>query len=123
MVWRSRTLNHKMKKEKINMLDVIPCFAEHITINNEEGLSVIAFPRFKRKFLQQLFKRKGEVLYGYVKFEEHGTAVLALIDGKRTVREIVELLAGHFQHEENYDQRVTLFLAQLQSKGFIKLLI
>lgn len=112
-----------MKKEKVNMLDAIPCFAEHIVINNEEGLSVIAFPRFKGKFLQRLFKRNGEVLYGHITFEEHGTAVLALIDGKRTVGEIIELLAEHFHHEENYAQRVTLFLAHLQSKGFIKLLI
>lgn len=112
-----------MKKEKINMLDVIPCFADHVIIKNEEGLSVIAFPRFKGKFFQHLFKRNGEVLYGHVTFEEHGTAVLALIDGKRSVREIIGLMAEHFHNEENYAQRVTLFLAHLQSKGFIKLLI
>lgn len=42
------------------------------------------------------------------------------IDGKRTVREIIEELADHFQDEEYYESRVSTYLFQLQKDGFIK---
>ena len=45
-----------------------------------------------------------------------------LIDGRRTVREIISLLAVHFQSDENYASRVTTYVMQLQKDGFIKLL-
>ena len=72
-------------KEKINLLDVIPCRSEHITV-----------------------EREGE------------TVVWELIDGKRTVREIIEKLADHFQNEAGYESRVSTYLYQLQKDGFIK---
>ena len=71
-------------KEKINLLDVIPCRSE------------------------------------YVHLEEHGTVVWELIDGKQTVREIIEKLAVHFQNEAGYESRVSTYLYQLQKDGFIK---
>lgn len=111
-----------MKKEKINLFDVIPCIDESIQAEeNKEGLSVIAFPRFKSKFMQKYFIPKGMSPFFHVTLDEHGTKVWSLIDGKRTVREIVALLDEHFNHEENYECRVTKFLTQLQDKGFIKL--
>lgn len=41
-------------------------------------------------------------------------------DGKRTVREIIEKLADHFQNEAGYESRVSTYLYQLQKDGFIK---
>jgi len=61
--------------------------------------------------------------YIRVKLEEHGTAVWNLIDGKRTVNEIIYLLSDHFVGEENYDSRITIFITQLRKDGFIKYLI
>lgn len=58
----------------------------------------------------------------HVRLEEHGSAVWRLIDGRRTVREIISLLAVHFQSDENYASRVTTYVMQLQKDGFIKLL-
>lgn len=54
--------------------------------------------------------------------EEHGSAVWRLIDGRRTVQEIVSLLADHFHPDENYASRVTTYVMQLRKDGFIKLL-
>ena len=34
-------------KEKINLLDVIPCRSEHITVEREGETIVLSFPRFK----------------------------------------------------------------------------
>ena len=53
----------------------------------------------------------------------HGTAVWNLIDGHRTVREIISLLARHFGEEENYIPRVTAYVMQLRKDGFIQLTI
>lgn len=110
-------------KEKINLLDVIPCKGEHILTENEGELSVIAFPRFKRAWMRKYLLPKGMSPYIRVRLEEHGTAVWNLIDGKRTVREIIQLLSGHFEDEENYDSRVTIFITQLRKDRFIKYII
>ena len=56
-----------------------------------------------------------------VKLEEHGTAVWSLIDGKRTVQEIISLLTEHSQNEDNYPSRVTAYIMQLQKDGFVQL--
>lgn len=109
-----------MDKEKINLLDVVPCISEYILTEKQEGLSRIAFPRFKNRFMQRYLIPNSLSPYLHITFEEHGTAVWDLIDGKRTVREIIEALGEHFNYEENYDQRVTMFLNQLQARGFIK---
>ena len=59
----------------------------------------------------------------HVKLEEHGTAVWNMIDGRRTVREIISLLAEHFEGEENYPSRVTTYVMQLRKDGFVQLTI
>jgi hypothetical protein len=64
-------------------------------------------------------KNKSTIIRLYL--EEHGTAVWNLIDGTRTVLEIVEILAEHFDDEKNYEYRITTYISQLQKQGFIKL--
>ncbi|MDR2682904.1 MAG: PqqD family protein [Dysgonamonadaceae bacterium] len=103
-----------------NLFDLVPIISEHITTENEGGLSVIAFPRFRSKFMQKYFVPKNKPAVIRIRLEEHGTAVWNLIDGKRTVREIAEALAEHFNQEENYEYRITTYLSQLQKQGFIK---
>jgi hypothetical protein len=102
-----------------NLFDLIPLVSEHITTENEGELSVIAFPRFRSKFMQKYFVPKNKSAFIRIRLEEHGTAVWNLIDGKRTVREIAEALAEHFNHEENYEYRITAYLSQLQKQGFV----
>ena len=78
-------------KEKINLLEVIPCRNEHIKAEREGETIVLSFPRFKRSWM-----------------------------GQRTVREIIEKLADHFQREAGYESRISTYLTQLQKDGFIK---
>ena len=108
-------------KEKINLLEVIPCRSEHITAEGET--IVLSFPRFKYPWMQRFLVPKGMSKELHVKLEEHGTAVWELIDGKRNVREIIEKLADHFQYEAGYESRVSTYLSQLQKDGFIKWII
>lgn len=77
-------------KEKINLLEVIPCRSEHITAEREGETIVLSFPRFKYPWMQRFLVPKGMSKELHVKLEEHGTAVWELIDGKRNVREIIE---------------------------------
>ena len=134
MVWRKPT-----SRNKVNLLDTVPVRSEQIKTEWEEGCAVLVFPRFKRvrtwhrllpKLLPLLLHVRLEEhlpkllpLLLHVRLEEHGTAVWNLIDGRRTVREIVELLDSHFQGETNYPSRVTAYMAQLQKDGFIRLMI
>ncbi|MEY8687092.1 PqqD family protein [Bacteroides sp. AN502(2024)] len=110
-------------KEKINLLEVIPCRSEHITAEREGETIVLSFPRFKHPWMQRFLVPKGMSKELHVRLEEHGTAVWELIDGKRTVREIIEELAVHFQHEEGYESRVSAYLSQMQKDGLIKLMV
>ena len=109
-------------KEKTNLLEVIPCRSEHITAEREGETIVLSFPRFKYSWMQRFLVPKGMSKERRIYLEEHGTAVWELIDGKRTVREIIEKLADHFHHEAGYESRITIYLSQMQKDGFIKLM-
>ncbi|MDR0541053.1 MAG: PqqD family protein [Dysgonamonadaceae bacterium] len=109
------------KKEKINLFDLIPVISEHITTEKEGELSVIAFPRFRSKFMQKYFVPKNKSSIIRIRLEEHGTAVWDLIDGRQTIREIAGVLAEHFRHEPNYEYRISAYLQQLHKQGFILL--
>lgn len=80
-------------------------------------------PRFKYEWMRRFLLPKGMSPDIHVRLEEHGTAVWELIDGKRTVRQIIEELAEHFDHEENYESRITAYITQLQKDGFVKLAV
>ena len=111
-------------KEKINLLDVIPFRSANIITEKEsDGTIVIAFPRFKYEWMRRFLLPKGMSPDIHVRLEEHGTAVWEQIDGKNTVREIIEKLAVHFNHEENYESRITTYLYRLQKDGFISFLL
>jgi hypothetical protein len=103
-----------------NLFDLVPVISEHITTEKEGKLSVIAFPRFRSRFMQKYFIPKNKSAFIRIRLEEHGTAVWDLIDGKQTVKEIAAILAEHFNQEENYEYRIATYFSQLQKQGFIK---
>ena len=108
-------------KEKVNLLDVVPVQCGHITTEWEGECAVLCFSRFKYEWMRRFLLPKGMSADIHVKLEEHGTAVWRLIDGQRTVQEIISLLAGHFRDDDNYPFRVTKYIMQLQKDGFIQL--
>jgi len=70
--------------------------------------------------MQKIFVPKNKPPDIRVRLDEHGTAVWDLIDGNRTIKEIVEILAGHFHNEKNYEYRIVTFFSQLYRQGFVK---
>ena len=107
-------------KKKTNLFDLIPVINELVTTEKEGELSVIAFPRFRSKFMQKYLVPKKKSTHVRIRLEEHGTAVWDLIDGKRTVQAIADALAEHFHQEANYEYRITAYLQQLERQVFIK---
>lgn len=69
--------------------------------------------------MQKYFVPKNKSATIRIRLEAHGTAVWDLIDGRRTVREIADALAEHFQHEPNYEYRIATYIQQLRKQGFI----
>ena len=66
---------------------------------------------------------KGMSSHIHVSLEEHGTAVWRMIDGRRTVQEIIDALGTHFQDAKEYPSRVTMYIMQLRKDGFVRLKI
>lgn len=119
----SRTRGGRLPRTKrVNLLDTIPVPSAHITTEwDADGCAVLVYPRFKRRWMRRLFLPKALSPYLHVRLEAHGTAVWRLLDGRRTVRQLITLLAGHFAGEADYPSRVTAYLMQLQRDGFIRL--
>lgn len=110
-------------KEKVNLLQVIPCRSLRITTCKEGEETVLSFPRFKNAWINRYLLPKGVSKEFHVRLEKHGTAVWELIDGRRTAGEIIEKLAAHFGNEAGYESRIASFLFQLRKDGFIKLTV
>lgn len=110
-------------KERANLLDCIPQRGGHIITEWKGEYAVLAFPRFRRKWMQRFLIPKGLSPYIRVTLEEHGTAVWKLIDGRRTVGKIISSLAPCFGADEDYASRVSAYLMQLQRDGFIRLVV
>ncbi|WP_300812036.1 PqqD family protein [uncultured Bacteroides sp.] len=108
---------------KINLLDAVPIRGAHITTMWEGECAVLSYPRFKSDWIRRFLLPKSFPKDIRVTLEEHGTAVWSLIDGRRTVGEIVGLLAEHFRNEENYGHRVTAYILRLQKDGFVRLMV
>lgn len=102
---------------------MIPVISEHITTEYEGELAVVAFPRFRSKFMQKYFVPKNRSPVIRIRLDRHGTFVWQLIDGKRTVGEIAETveLPEEHRHEENLSSRVAQYIRQLQKHGFVRL--
>lgn len=105
---------------KVNLLETVPVRNPQVRTEWKGELAVLAFPRFKQRWMRRLFpKVLSDELH--VTLEEHGTAVWQLIDGTRTVGEVIDLLATHFREDADYASRVATYLLRLQKDGFIRL--
>ena len=110
-------------KEKVNMIDVVPCHSAHIRTVKEGEEVILSFPRFKHNWMNRFLVPKGMSKEIHVHLEVHGTAVWELIDGNRTVHDIITQLAAHFNGEAGYESRVLTYLLRMQKDGFIRFLI
>ena len=86
---------------------------------NPEGLVEIKVQKFKGNLGKSFCKtiRRDETFNA--KMDELGSLVWQQCDGKKTVKQILNKVKKQFPKEENTDQRLFLFLQQLQSLNYI----
>ncbi len=106
-----------MKKER-NFLDMVPVPSFKIGTIVENELAILTTPRFNKQWMAKLFLfgKKNEVR---IKLDPNGTLVWSLIDGKKSVQEILDKLSEKTQEEENYEERTIKFMLQLLNLGII----
>ncbi len=107
------------KKKKINILNVIPHPRSHISSYiTEEGKVNLGLRRFKYKWMDIFLTKKmsNEIK---VPLDSYGSEVWKLMDGKRTVSQIILELANIFEYEKGYDLRIITYLTQLQHDKLI----
>ncbi len=109
-----------MTKEQ-NWLDMKPVIKPGISTDiNEEGLAAIVFPRFKKAWMAKLFLPKNKKNEIRLQLDKHGTSVWTLINGDNTVSDILNALSDVANEEEQFEQRIILFLQKLYRSGFIQ---
>ena len=109
-----------MSKKEQNWLDLKPSVKVGISTEiNEEGLATIVIPRFNKAWMVKLFlpkNRKNEIR---LQLDKHGTSVWTLINGENTAGDIINALSNVAQEEQQFEQRIILFLQNLYRSGFI----
>ncbi len=90
----------------------------------EEGLVVIAAPRFKGRLGKGLVQVLGKDQTYNLRLDEFGSFVWRSIDGERTLGEITDATIEHIDAEEETAlHRLLMFLRSLQNVGAVKVVI
>ncbi|MGL5262117.1 MAG: PqqD family protein [Bacteroides sp.] len=112
----------RSKKQKVNILDVVPCPRSHILTHlTEEGKVVLGILRFKSKWVRKYLLPKKIAPEIKVALDVHGSEVWKLINGKNNVKMIIEALQPHFEEEvEHYSERVITYLYHLHKDKLIE---
>ena len=106
-------------------LDRIPVKNRQISENRlESGEGVIHYPVIMRPFFAGLAKRFGgqeaQIQIKKLQLDELGTSVWNLLDGERSVRQLVKMFAGTHQLEmREAEVSVTQFIRELGRRGLI----
>ncbi len=112
---------------KIDALESIP--VKNIQIEEEclpSGDILVRYPTTLRPFIAGLFKRLGgpsdKTQIRKLQLDELGSEVWGIIDGRRTVQEMIEVFAGaHQLPYREAEVAVTQFIRDLGRRGLIGL--
>lgn len=116
---------NKKKRRQPTVDEFLKFRPKHIDIEwslNSEGLVEIKVPKFKTNF--------GKTFCSVIKKDQHIIANMDKIssivwqksDGLNTVEDILKIVKKKFPKEINLDQRLFLFLQQMQSLNYIDFL-
>ena len=103
------------------ILQYRPMRVDYEWSTNAEGLVEIKVPKFHSNFGKSFCKviRKEDTFTANM--DKIGSIIWKNCDGRSTVKDILEILKKEFPKEENIDQRLFLFLQQMQSLHYIYL--
>jgi hypothetical protein len=104
-------------------LQFVPIRQDFKWSTNAEGFVELKVPKFKSNIGKSFCKaiRKDDVFVANM--DKIGSIVWVNCDGVQTVKQILEKLQKELPDEKNIDQRLFLFLRQMQSLNYIDLLI
>jgi hypothetical protein len=88
---------------------------------NEEGLVEIIMPKFNSKIGKSFCKVIKKENSFTANMDKYGSIVWKNCDGNKSVKEILKIMEKEFPNEENLDQRLILFLRQMNSLRYINL--
>ena len=124
-LFKSRSSKSELSREQA--LGCIPVKSVHVT-EERRGADeiIIAYPMMVRAVLSRLLERFGgrpeKVRIKKLQLDELGTEVWEMVDGRRTVREIVaDFAAAHRLEPREAEVSVTHFLRMLGQRGLIGL--
>ena len=86
---------------------------------NADGFVELKVPKFKGNFGKSFCKviRKDDAFTANM--DKIGTLIWKNCDGNQTVKQILEKLKKEFPNEENIDQRLFLFLQQMNGLNYL----
>ncbi len=99
----------------------IPKRAELDWSINKQGLVEIKMPKFNSNFGKSFCKVIKKDNNFTANMDKFGSLVWKNCDGRKTVKEILKLMKKEFPKEENLNQRLILFLQQMNSLNYINL--
>ena len=102
-------------------LKYIPNRVELEWSTNKEGLVEIIMPKFNSKLGKSFCKVIKKENSFTANMDKYGSLVWKNCDGKKNVGDILNIMQKEFPNEENLDQRLILFLQQMNSLRYINL--
>ena len=116
---------NKPKKHRLPTIDeflrFIPKRVDLEWSTNEEGIVEIKMEKFSSNFGKSFCKVIKKDNYFTANMDKYGSLVWKNCDGKKTVKDILIVMEKEFPKEENLDQRLILFLQQMNSLRYINL--
>jgi hypothetical protein len=86
---------------------------------NSEGMVEIQMPKFTSNFGKSFCKVLKKEQYFVANMDKVGSLVWQQCDGANTVEDILKIVKKKYPKEENIDQRLFLFLQQMQSLNYL----
>ena len=100
-------------------LRYVPTRAEYEWSTNKEGLVEIKVPKFTGNFGKSFCNVIKKDNMFNAKMDKIGSTVWKNCDGKKSVKDILKILKKELSKEENINQRLILFLQQMNSLHYI----
>lgn len=109
------------KRQTRNIANCVPRPLVGHEVDEESGIVKLLVPRFKARWMQWVQKRLKNP-YIRVGLDEVGSATWQLIDGKRTVLQIGEVMVEKFGEEKMkpVNERLGLFFGTLRRNKFVE---
>jgi len=115
-----RTTKEKYRKPTVEEFLVLkPCRSEYEWHTDDQGLVHIVVPKFQsgvgKKFCKVVRKKDSFT----ADMDKIGSFIWKRCDGVKTVKEILDELTAEFSDQQQLDQRLFLFLQQMNQLNYI----